>query len=327
MKESLLSIFSALPNPPKEGAYIGARVKGFRWLRIAKNHAGLPAFFVKASIPKDKIPASRVSRANIEIVFNQDCEIVLENGAKERGQFVAISCLSDNSLLQSYFIGVISGIADRFGVAPSPKDILKGMKYLEELFAAKNQPPKRTILGLWGELFVIATSSNPAELVRTWHSDPMEKFDFSDGAERIEVKTCSGPTRKHHFGLEQVSPPSGATVIVVSIIALKATGGLSIPDLVGRITARISEDTDLLDKFSVVVAESIGNSSQELAAVRYDFQHARSSLKFFNSKDVPSVDDNIPPEVSGVHFESDLSTVKSTSRKALHLRGGIYSAL
>ena len=40
---------------------------------------------------------------------------------------------------------------------------------------------------------------------------------------------------------------------------------------------------------------------------RFDDRLARASLRFYDLAMVPAIRDGVPPEVSGVHFRSDLT--------------------
>lgn len=327
MKESIAGIFARLSPPNKEGTYSASRIKKSGWLRIGKDAGGAPVFFIKITIPESQIIAPRVNLENIAITYNQDFEISLDTGAKERGQFLLISCLSSSPALHNYFIDAVGTLVSRFGSSPKPSELVRGVEHLKELFSAQLRPGTRTIHGLWGELFAIVTSSRPTAMVAAWHSDPLERYDFSDGACRVEVKTCTSLPRQHHFSLEQINPPRGTNATIASLVAPASTGGMSVLDLADRIRKEIKSDMDLLDKFNLVMAQSLGNSMNNIENIRYDFYHAKSTMEYFDSEDIPSVNREVPPEVSRIHFVADISAAKSISLKTLRSRGGIYSAL
>ena len=87
-----------------------------------------------------------------------------------------------------------------------------------ELFKAIKEPPKKSIQGLWSELFLIEQSANPEKIISAWHSIPEEKFDFSFDKLRIEVKSSVTESRTHHFSLAQLNPVDNTEIIIASIL-------------------------------------------------------------------------------------------------------------
>ncbi len=88
------------------------------------------------------------------------------------------------------------------------------------------------------QLFVLRYGRDPTSLLRAWHADAEEAFDFADRADRLEVK-ASGPFRIHTFALRQLRPASDARVIVASVLVEKSGGGITIAELVAGIRKRV----------------------------------------------------------------------------------------
>src|SRR6185295_947327 len=105
---------------------------------------------------------------------------------------------------------------------------------------------RRATIGLWGELFVISEAREPAILLKGWHRDPLERFDFSGGDCAVEVKSSARRIRQHHFSVEQANPPNSMTVWVASLFVEKQTEGLSLGELWDRCRVLVENDPDLL---------------------------------------------------------------------------------
>ena len=91
----------------------------------------------------------------------------------------------------------------QLGEEPTPKDISEKTQMLIDLF--KEMPNKRSsIIGLWGELFLIASSKNITKCLEAWHQHSEDKYDFYDNNEALEVKCTTQTDRKHQFKHDQL---------------------------------------------------------------------------------------------------------------------------
>src|SRR5262249_52413336 len=108
---------------------------------------------------------------------------------------------------------------------PSRHHISTAIDRLVDLFRKIAATPRKTIAGLWAELFVIARAQDPETLLSFWHVEPDDRFDFSQGKDRIEVKAAQGRHRSHHFSLEQLRPGGGVRVVISSLLVERLQGG------------------------------------------------------------------------------------------------------
>ena len=136
-------------------------------------------------------------------------------------------------------------------------DLVDLVDRLVLLFRLVGKPRDRTIHGLWAELFVILSASNPALMIDAWHSQSMEHFDFSRGSERLEVKSSSMRSREHMFSFEQVYPPSGASVLIASVHVEEQTNGRSLGYLWNRVVD-VAPNAEARIKIERVCAQSLG---------------------------------------------------------------------
>ena len=187
------------------------------------------------------------------------------------------------------------------------------------------QPPRKTVLGLWAELFLICQSRDPATLIRCWHAGPEDRFDFADGPQRIEAKAASSRLRIHTFALEQLHPPVGCTAIVASVIVERSAGGQTIADLLDEIRSAVGAP-DLLIRLDSVVSQTMGSEWRQANTIAFDRQLAEDSLQFFDSRDIPSVSSNVPPEVTDVHFRVNLTQQSPATSLGLTAHGNLILA-
>ena len=198
------------------------------------------------------------------------------------------------------------------GDLPTLKDVQKTIHSLVTLFRLAAQPQKKTVQGLWAELFIIANSKNPTTLVNAWHSFPEERYDFNNGSDRIEVKSNANNSRKHHFSLEQLNPPENCSLIIASIFVIQSANGQTINVLQKEIENKLNSNLTLINRLRLQIAETLGDALLKGAEIAFDSQVAFESLRFYNFIDIPKIQaHDVPMHVSDVSFSSDLSDMMS----------------
>ena len=147
----------------------------------------------------------------ISVLFNQQCSLKLEEADKTiDNTYTIVALKTDNTDLTNYFIDVICIVLKRIGDEPNPKLLESEIEKLVELFHCFSKPPRKTIQGLWAELFVIEKSISPEYLIQSWHTETNDIFDFNDGIDKLEVKSTSRGKRMHSFSLSPLSPNQGS---------------------------------------------------------------------------------------------------------------------
>jgi hypothetical protein len=204
------------------------------------------------------------------------------------------------------------------GVEQNPESIRGLLADLVNLFRALTQPALKSLIGLWGELFVIDQSKSVSDLVAAWHSTLNDKFDFSSGHERVEVKTTTG-TRVHNFSHAQLVMPKGVRVTIASLILTHSTDGLTCTDLARRILKKLPPGPHSR-KFIELVVRTLGEDWRKQGGESFDAEQAQLSLRFFDAIDIPRVLEPIPREVSGVKYQSDLQAVPELAASKLKPR-------
>ena len=73
------------------------------------------------------------------------------------------------------------------------------------------------------------------------------------------------------------------------------------------IEAALASNDELILRVQETIAESLGESLPTAMSARFDDRLALASLRFYDLAKVPAIRDGVPPDVSDVHFRSDLS--------------------
>jgi Putative PD-(D/E)XK family member, (DUF4420) len=275
--------------------------------------------------PAPSIPPP-VRLENLFVEHGVKCKIWHDAQLVEEGLFTVIRCVAPNSVLRHQFFALTTPFLFALGTDPTPSRVAMVIDALVELFRALTKPPRKSVQGLWAELYFIARARDCKALVGAWHASPDERYDFAIGNHRIEVKSSARRERRHHFSLEQLSPPVRTIVLIASVCAEPSGGGTSLRDLLNKIRSRLSGDSLLLLHLESVVGATLGRSLLEAMGEAYDVQMADQSLRFFEVAAVPRPGGPIPFEVSDVRFLVDLTHVRTVQLADFGGTGVLFEA-
>lgn len=306
------SRFTAVPIP------------GHEQHRIGKDAHGAPALLISVTDTPRNPWSVPIALEHLAILRNVECHVALPDGAVEMRQFTIVLCLHGDHSLHGYFLQVVAAIVTLLGPIPSSADVNHAISRLVELFRALTSAPKKSVQGLWAELFLMARLREPSALVAAWHSQPSDLYDFSAGSQRIEVKSATGRVRRHHFTLEQVLPIPGTRVLVASVLIERAGAGTSVAELIDQVRSRVSNNAELLLRIDQVVSLTLGNSWRAALEERFDRQLAEDSISFFEPTAIPKPSADLPAGVSNVRFQSDLSGAPTVDTREYRALGGLF---
>lgn len=246
------------------------------------------------------------------------------------GVHAIISCRHADEDLRAYFFRVASMLVEELGPRPTAAEVNRIVSGVLELFRNLQQAGTSTVQGTWAELLLIARSRDVVTAVSAWHAMPREKFDFAAGRERLEVKSTLDELRIHEVSLEQVRPPLEATTLLASFLVMRSWIGPTVGELVEQVCQRVVEaggERELVHRVETIVSRSLGSQWQDSATARFDADAAMESLRLFDVRAIPSVDESFPPEVRNVRFAVDLSGVRALTRAEAAAFGALFDAL
>lgn len=314
MLSELFKIIESLDLPAKGSTsgpqYYVKPIPKFERHYFGKTDSAVPCLLLRSD---DETVRPPIRLTGLEIFYSIPCAIEDENAIEQVQNFTVVCCTSENPQLQEYFVYVCDIVLNIVGSSPSTVQIAEAMQHLIELFQKFSEPARRSVLGFIGELFVIYASNCPDIAIRAWRNGTDDRFDFSIEDIRLEVKSSSTRKRLHEFSLEQCEPPENTIGLLVSLFVEVSGGGLSLFELIKRIETRINSDYELMMEFQSTIAESLGRDLPSALSVRFDEDLAHSSLKFYSLHDIPAIRGDIPPQISHVRFQSDVTTVPTTN--------------
>lgn len=312
----LVSLFDTIAIPTADVSYqfSAVPVKDNSAHRLAKDKLGNPALLLVANGESELVHSLTMQLQNVVVAFNVGC-VISQNNVRQRQRFTTIAFQGHDELLRKYFLKLCSVLLSELGDTPTHQQIRREVTFFAELLRMAVTPAIKTVQGLWAELLLIRRSAHIENLLQCWHNLPEEKFDFSDGDERIEVKSSANGFRIHSFSLDQLSSPNGTRSIIASILVRPSAGGETIESLVAAISERVSS-RELVHKLRSQVALTLGSSIANVHAFPFDYELAVQSLQFYRAEDVPKIDFRVVPDlVSEVKFKADISSISPISER------------
>ena len=300
----LLASVEPLAHGADEGAFRVRSIPGYERHYVGRNITGHPSLLLGSAPGAFHAP---VRLAMIDARFGNRHRIHPVDGDERDELLSVITCTSNDWQAQAYFLHVCGTILRIVGSNPALHDIVQVVKRLIELFRRLSRPASRSLNGLLGELFLIAASRDVRAAVTAWRNTSMDRFDFATGNVRLDVKASGERLRVHHLSAEQCQPPAGTVGLLASVFIEGSGGGQSLRELVAAIEVALGGNDDLILKIQETIAETLGESLPTAMSARFDDHLALESLRFYDLATVPAIRHGVPPEVSSVHFRSDLT--------------------
>lgn len=284
--------------------------------KLGVTQEDFPMFFVRTNSSVSSV--QNIIREILSVEYNVSCKLIDDDGNEQEDTFSIITLRSLDSPLQSYFVEIFTMMLHKLQSVPSNRELSVEVESLIAIFDALSSPPKRKIQGLWAELLVIEQSTQPETLINAWHSSPSEKYDFTMGKDKIEVKSTSSEKRIHKFALDQLNPSPNSNLLIASTVVREsgpAAEGISVKGLYNKIRERVNA-VDCQLRLFTIIAETIGNDIAKLESIYYDYTTAVDFLEFYDYHEVPSIPKEIvPPLVSEVHFSSNLTALMDVRKE------------
>lgn len=322
---SLLDAFLEIEIPQTENPKLfnAIALSDFPLAKIGVNYLGFPVILISSKFDKTYLSQKNIKLKYIELTHNLECRVT-ENGKSKIDNYSVIIFKNNEEILQNYFLGIAQSLLNSLSKKPTQKEVFETFKNFVEIFRSLTETPTKTVQGLWTELLLIEQSRNPSTLINYWHIIPEEKFDFNADSEKIEVKSSSNLERVHIFTAEQLNPTNDCQVIIASVFTKQVSNGLNILNLLDKIDNRIT-DNELKEKLYRIVSKTLGNTFEQTTKIKYDYDLAKNSLRFYRHQDISKVERiNIPERVSEVKFKSDLTNIKPTDLTKILTDGQLF---
>jgi len=115
--------------------------------------------------------------------------------------------------------------------------------------------------------------------------------------------------------------------MIISIVAERAGGGVTIENLVDQIIERSATHPDLQLKLRTIVTETLGTDWRLAARTRFDWDEAVQTWAMYRVEDVPRIPlDEIPAGITHVRFDFSLAESVPLDSNAIAGFGGLLEA-
>lgn len=292
---------SALPALPLPSA--GAHY-------LAKGSANEPVLLLR--VQKRRVPRIPLGLRHVQVEFEVECAVIDRETTDGfvTATFCRAVCDPTAQGLHALFIHALASAVEGLPPNLTPGAVDRFFEDAVELFRSFSSPAKTSILGLWGELLVIAASPNQDALVTGWHVTPEQTFDFAFPGAHLEVRTTARHNRQHEFALTQLQGTLLPT-FVASIVVEESDAGENVFELANTIQDSLSPHNRA--KLWRLLAQLIGSEAEDTGDVRYLRTAALNSLRFYDAANLPSPEIFAPIAqcISNVQFSLDIDRVSS----------------
>jgi hypothetical protein len=265
---------------------------------------------------KPSVPRPPLRLRHIEVDYGSRCRVKEEGATAVDGEFIAIRCVDVDVAGLELFVRTVDALIATLPVEPSSAQTESLIASIVELFHTLTQPARRSIKGLWAELFVIDRSTCPERAVIAWHAESDEKLDFVASTGYIEVKATEQAVRVHEFALAQLRGERSSNGFIASLRLRRAAGGIGILDLARRIGTRLN-DKSLRAKLWGNVVEAMGKDFDQAADLAFDERFAETNALVIKAHDVPCISTPLPVGVLDARVVVDLSAIPAASKQGL----------
>lgn len=325
---TLLNKFLELKTPEEDNAKVfnAITLDKFSFAKIGINNEGFPVILISSVIDHTSFSLKNVRLKYIELTHNVECK-VSENRTSKFDYFSIIVFKSELLNLISYFLGIAETLLNSLSKNPTQKEVFETFKNFVDIFSSLSDAPTKTLQGLWSELLLIDVAKNPKCLLDYWHNHPNEKFDFNADSEKLEVKSSSRLDRVHIFSSEQLYADEDKQILIASVFTRQTTNGKSIINLIESIQIKSPENC-FSEKLYSIVSKTLGNSFEQSLRIKYDYDLAVNSLKFYRHQDISKIEElNIPERVFEVKYKSDLTETPSIIPNTIINAGVLFNSI
>ena len=305
----LLCQFQQLPTPAGEELCGITVAENYIVARDGSEHA---YFLVKyRGSERDYSRSYRLQGVDAVLKLNAAVSV---DGVISNGSYAVIKCTDSDVLTKQYFLELCASLRRIIGDSPDVDAVDEGISTIVRIFSQRLDPPRKTVLGLVGELLYIDQSESVVSAINAWHARSTDSLDFVYSHAAVEVKSSSTGFRKHFMRPEQVSPTRGIRKFIVSVLLSESVSGMTGDELIQNIVTECGVDVATIVRLWEVVSETLGSNIGALLDFSFDYCAAASSLEYYDSTRIPAIRGPIPEGVTDVRFISDLTVVSPLRR-------------
>lgn len=303
----LVRAFAALaPSVSPVGGllrYQAIPVPSSPFVSLSKSAAGEAVLLIHTAPSLDPLPAPlRLEHLTVQHGVSGSVHLAQD---RQQGTYSLVLLKGATQVLVEMFLRFATAVAQQVTSQPTATEVAALLQRFVSLLQNLRKPNMKVIQGLWAELFVMTTQSDPGRWVSGWHTDPMGLHDFVFGAMRVEVKSSASGERVHRFSHRQPFPPIGASFFLASVLVERAGLGSSVFRLAEELHPRLSPELSLV--LDSGIAAALGADYGKADEHRFDESRARDSLRYFPLSAIPRLQADVPGGVTEISYSVRLA--------------------
>lgn len=263
---------------------------------IACDSHGYPVLLFPAHSQKD---FRDIELELIEVQFSRQCELFVDGRQEVSGIFTLVTLNDNDPDTAKLFLDILEDALFADEKPLTNRRIRDTIIGISNIFC-KSENMDRDIIGLWGELYIIANSGAPQAAVSSWSSNTTSRHDFMTERFSLEVKTSRSQDRVHTFSYDQLKD-SDSTLLILSLVVSEVPGGQSVSDLITLIKDQI--DDPLLRTEFLKLCASKGGKTVMQSQLKLSVKTNPQGLRIFASSDIPTPDIPDGAPISHVRFD------------------------
>ena len=236
-------------------------------------------------------------RFNVNCTLNENTKKIIEN-------YTILTCTSEDEQTKKNFLDICETSYLNIGENPTNSQINELTENLIELFKTWSASVT-DFIGLWGELFMIASSNNSVETLEAWHNHNDDKYDFYDNNSALEVK-CSTRERKHEFRHHQLVSNLKEHYLASVLTKPDSSKGLSVLDLYKKILKNKLSNPQINKLKKIYFGIVKGSPEIIINSQKYDYNFAKKNTLFFSISEISTLKNN-DVSISNIKYTMDLS--------------------
>lgn len=221
--------------PEVDTALFGLPIDGAHpyWLAI-DGHA-FPSLLLPAS-PDDLRPD--ISLRAVDALFSRTCVIDTDAQKPHEGCYSLVRLKESDPAIVRLFLKILEESLCTASPPNTNAEIAARIQQVAALFSCI-EDNTRDLIGLWGELNIIARAPITDAAVRCWSARKTAKYDFVADNYVLDVKTTMKSTPKHRFSFDQLRPSGALDAYIASLSVIEVQGGQTVSDSMETLAGRI----------------------------------------------------------------------------------------
>jgi len=296
---------------PEDGAaaLFGLSLDGDYPYWLAIDSQAFPALLLPAR-PDDLRPD--ITLRAVDALFSRVCVIDTDTPDPHEGCYSLIRLKESDPAIVRLFLRILEESFCTASPTSSNAEIAARVQQVAALFS-RIEDNTRDLIGLWGELTVIAHSQNTESAVSCWSTRKTAKYDFVAEHFVLDVKTTTKPGPLHRFSLDQLRPSGAFDAYIASLCVIEVQNGQTVAELMESLAARISNQ-DLRSAFLIQCLAKGGRDlyRSDLALQTYP---DHGSLSLFRAEDIPAPHVRASDPIENIRFDVDLSGISALSEQ------------